>query len=477
MSQVSGAEAVAQPGFVRRMPLVLIAHGAAIVAAWILWRPGLGLLVAALGCVLAVWIVAGGITLWLYLAFSLAPLSDLLAAAWETSAPALWLVPGILLMASGSAPAAVLGLAAVISSTRLLISSRAPKGETIPGGWVAGESIPLLFHDQLEQPAFPVHTVRTMFGALAMQMGILALAGDYPLPAAVCFAAGTAICTGMALARGAAAPRKVAGVRDSAPRILLTLLLTATLTASLVRMEILPEDFGTADHAAAPAETSSLTRAFLRRLAHIPPKPAVVSKPSPAAAETVVTRLVGRTGVPGVVLHRPAKPRSLPLLVWPGARLRLSFEQALAIPFTGEYHLFAASSGTLPENAIGETGTPLENHFGTVAGGAMETVAVQPFDPPIDLTACGKVLVAVACTEIGPLLASMQLLAEEGVEDGGTELMGMNQGREETLEFRLQAAIKPRLVRLIRIQFQRPVERDKSVRVALEGFTLVPRGW
>lgn len=106
----------------------------------------------------------------------------------------------------------------------------------------------------------------------------------------------------------------------------------------------------------------------------------------------------------------------------------------------------------------------------------METVAVQTFDPPIDLTHCRKVLVALTSAETGPALASMQLVAERGVEDAGTELVGNRQAQEETLEFLVPATGKPLRVHAIRILFQRPVDRYKNMRVAVLGFTLVPFG-
>lgn len=451
-------------------------QGTALAAAWVVWKwPGPALLWLALVYVLATWIVAGGITLWVYVAFSLAPFSDLVVASLQTSASVMWLVPGTLLLASRSQLAMAAGLVAVINSTRLLASSRAPKGAPIEVGRRARRSAPMLFRDRAEQPLFSRGAVPTMLGALALQTGIYAIAGDYPLLTAVSFAAVTAIWTAMAVARGAMAARTGARAQYRAPVILLTLLLTVTLTAVLVRMEI-EQEGGAGAVAAETAETPALTRRVLRRLAHVPPEPAVPSKIGAAVSKEVVTRIVGYNGVPGVVLRSPPKPGRRPSLIWAGSQLQLSSDQPLAIPFTGEYHLFPTSSGSLPKGAVSETGTPLENLFGTIGGGTMETVAVQTFDPPIDLTHCRKVLVALTSAETGPALASMQLVAERGVEDAGTELVGNRQAQEETLEFLVPATGKPLRVHAIRILFQRPVDRYKNMRVAVLGFTLVPFG-
>jgi hypothetical protein len=235
-----------------------------------------------------------------------------------------------------------------------------------------------------------------------------------------------------------------------------------------------------------PPEMPGMTRRVLQRLAHVPPTPVATAKAASGARKTVATRVVdpgpaigleARKGIPGVVL-RPKPKRALrPPLIVPGARLQLSYTQPLGIPFTGEYQLYRTSSRTLPAGAIVKTGTPLEGLYGTTNGGPMDTVAVQTFEPQIDLTYCGKVLVALTSTEAMPVLASMQLVAEGRVEDGGTELMGMNPTPEETLEFQVPHTGRRLLVHAIRILFQRPeLDRDKNVRVRVERFTLVPRG-
>jgi hypothetical protein len=150
--------------------------------------------------------------------------------------------------------------------------------------------------------------------------------------------------------------------------------------------------------------------------------------------------------------------------------------EALAVPFTGEYHLFRAGSGGLPKGAIVETGTPLERIYATNNGGPMQMVAVQTFEPPIDLSLWGKVLVTLTSAEATPVLASMQLVAEESVEDGGTELLGMNPEPRQVLEFRVPFTPRSLLVHEIWISFLHPgPDRDKNVQLAVERLTLVPR--
>jgi hypothetical protein len=159
-----------------------------------------------------------------------------------------------------------------------------------------------------------------------------------------------------------------------------------------------------------------------------------------------------------------------------GARFRFFSAQSLAIPFTGEYQLYRTSSGSLPKGAAVESGTPLDVIYGTTNGGPMDTVAVQNFDPPIDLTNCGKVMVAVTSGEKYPALVMLQLVAEGSVEDGGSDLLGMKPARDQILEFQVPVTARPLLVRSLRVAFQRPLaDASKNVRIEVKGFTFLSR--
>jgi hypothetical protein len=261
-------------------------------------------------------------------------------------------------------------------------------------------------------------------------------------------------------------------------RMALTLLLAITLTAALMHTEIAQEGQGTPGTAEIPAVTMSL----LQRLAHVPP---VLEAPPDGASKEVVTRLVNadsastaktRSGVPGVVMRPLNKPGPRLPLSETGARRSTAPTQALTLPFTGEYHLFRANSGGLPRDAVVETGTPLEHVYVMNDGAPMETLAMQTFEPPIDLSLWGKVVVTLTSKETAPVLASMQLVAEDSVEDGGTDLMGMEPERRKVLEFQVPFTRTPVLVHAVWISFLRPgPDRDKNVQLAIERLTLVPR--
>jgi hypothetical protein len=463
------AKRLIQERLSKAAPLLLLTlYGAALVTAWaLLGLPEPGLLGLAFLYVLSMWIAAGGITLWIYLALSQESSSALLAAAARSSASAVWLVPGALLLASHSQLSVAAGLVAIIGSTGMLAARLVPRGVTIrKRRRRLGQTEPLLFRYTSESRAYVRRQAGPAFlGALALQTGIYGLSGEYPLLAAASFAAATAIWTAMSVARGAT-KRAAATTRTpyAGPRMVLTLLMAVTLTAALVRKDFPQEDPGTAQIAGIP----SMTQSLLQRLAHLPPVLAASPGAARASKKEVVTRLVSaeaENGVPGVIMRPRLQPA--PRLPSIGSRTgsRIAPAEPFALPFTGEYHLFRANSGGLPRDAVVETGTPLEHVYVMNSGASMETLAVQTFSPPIDLSLCGRISVAL-----------MQLVAEGSVEDGGTELMGMTRERRQVLEFSVPITRRPLLVHAIRISFRHPgPDHDKNVQLAVERLTLVPR--
>ena len=449
----------------------------ALIAAWTIWRPtDVRLLGVSLVYALALWIAAEAVTIWIYFAFSVAPFPELLASSLPISASAMWCLPGVLLLAGRSPVAVVLGVAAITNSARLLVSNRVPKGGAIATRRrSARDWEPPLFGCQLAQPVdLSRETIPIVMGALALETGVYAIAREYALLAAAAFATAAAIWSVVSVARGAMEPRTETHAPYSTLGILLTLLLTVTLTAVLLRKEIVQEGPSSA------VELPGMTSRMLRRLAHVPPRPtapAVASGVAVAQLVDTAPAFADKERIPGVVLSPRPAPRPRPRLILRGLRSRSSIGQSLAIPFTGVYHLFGTSSKSLPANSIWETGTPLRNLYRTNNGSPMETDAVQPFEPPIDLTRCGKVSVAVTSAETMPVLASMLLAAERTVVDGGSDLLGMKPGRGELLEFQIPFTARRLLVHEIRISFQRlGPDLDKNVRIAVERLTLEQRG-
>ncbi len=481
--------------------LLMALHVTAMVSVWTLFHSsGTGLRWLALAYVLAIWTLAGWITFGSYLVSSWAHFPDVVAAAFVASSHAMWFVPGALALSARSPFVIAVGVAVIVNATRLMAVSRPPQGRKPPvrrrrEHLEESEPVPSLFAYQPAQVVYlSADTVPGMAGALALQAGVYALYGSYPLLAVFSFAAATALWVSASVARGAVKARRTLAPY-SAIFVILTLMLTVMLTAVLLNKTVVREIPATD-----LADKPGITPRVLRRLAHIPPEPGpppsvAISAGPKTLLTTVVDPAMGNStvadaktpdagkdlkGIPGVILRPPppATPKIPPVVppVLSGARFRFSTAQPLAIPFTGEYQLYRTSSGSLPKGAAVESGTPLDAIYGTTNGGPMDTVAVQTFDPPIDLTNCVKVLVAVTSGEKFPALVMLQLVTQGSVEDGGSDLLGMKPVRDQVLEFLVPVTARPLLVHSLRIAFQRPLaDASKNVRIEVKGFTFLSR--
>ena len=469
--------------------------GLQVCAAFAIWvhfgRVPLAQVPLALAYVFTLWMVAWAITLGVFVAISLARFRTLVGTSLRASASVMWLIPGLMLVASYSPLEVAVGLAVVALGTGLLATSRPPKGASIPQKPVFDAvDEPLLFAPP-EPDLLSRDTLLTVTAALLVQVCIYALASRYPLLAGATVAAITAIWSTMSVAHGVMEPKTWSKTPYAALGVLTTLLFTVTLTAVLVQVEVVQEMPLVKGDATDAPEPPSRTGRLFERLTQVPPPIALpqvataqpsepggsgkqvaqVVDPTPAAEEHVLG------GIPGVILRPKGTRTQKPQLTVAGLRYSFAGTQPLSIPFTGEYEMFRTTSGKLPAGASIEAGTPLERVYGTTNGGSMETVAVQTFDPPLDLSHCRKIMVALTSAEQMPLLASMQFVGAEGVEEGGTDLLGMKPAREQTLEFQVPPTNRPMLIRSIRISFMRPLlDRNKNVRIAVERFTLVPAG-
>jgi hypothetical protein len=422
--------------------------------------------------VLVTWALAAGITWWIYAAVSLAGFGELLAAAVPASASAMWFPPAMLLVTAPQAAARWAGVLLVANTVRLLFSRRAP-GKRLRGGRPAprSTSVPFGFYAGRQPLLFWREKLPPILGALAFQAGLYALSVEYPRSAAACFAAGAAIWTRCSVARGAYQPPRGPKLLHSALTIFLTLLLATALFMVQFAMD---ERFADSP---GPLETAQRTFGQLPQ----------ASQPKLAAAEQFAlpvftpTHEVGKSGgngVPGVVLRPEAKPLLRTMLWLPAAATGFSISGPLTIPFTGEYRLYRASSGSLPPGAVIDVGTPLDAIYVTTNGAPMETEAYQRLEPPMDFGNCDRIQLAFLTAEEFPASVSLQLETAGGTKDLGTQIFGLTPAREQTIEFALPAALRHPRVSAIRVFFHRePSRLNQSTRVAIQGFTLVPRGF
>jgi hypothetical protein len=421
---------------------------------------------------LLTWALAAGITVWVYAAVSLADFGDLLAAAVRASAPAMWFPPAMLLVTAPWPAARLAGILLVANTVRLLFSRR-PPGMRLRPVRPAPRKVPVpsyLYSDP--QPwLFWRQTLPPVLGALAFQAGLYALWVEYPRLAAACFATGAAIWTRCSIGRGAYQPGGKPNLPHAALAILLTLLLATALSTGQLAMDARFVD--------TPGLLETARRVFGRLPDASQPKPeAAKQSATPVFTPTHEIGKSGGNGVPGVVLLPVAKPLPRNRLWLPGAATVSSVSRPLAVPFSGEYHLYRASSGSLPPGASVYVGTPLDAIYVTTNQTPMETEAYQRLVPPIDLGNCDSIQVALSTAEALPASASMKLETAGGTLDLGTQIFGLTRAREQTVEFALPPSTRRLRVSAIRVVFHRnPSQQDQSTRVAVQGFTLVPRAF
>jgi len=420
--------------------------------------------------VLLAWALAAGITLWVYAAVSLADFGDLFFAAVRASAPAMWLPPAMLLVTAPSAGLRLAGILLVANTVRLLFSRRPPGMRLRPARPARRRaSVPIYLYSDPQPLLFWRETLPPVLGALAFQAGLYALWVEYPRLAAACFAAGAVIWTRCSIGRGAYQSGGKPNLARAALAILLTLLLAASLSIGQFATE---ERF---------VDSPGLLETARRVFGRLPDASQAKLETARQSATPVFTPTheIGRSGgngVPGVVLRPEAKPLPRTKLWLPRTATVFSVSRPLSVPFSGEYHLYRASSGSLPPGALVYAGTPLDAIYVTTNQTAMETEAYQSFEPPIDFVNCDTIQVVLSTAEVFPASASMKLETAGGMLDLGTQIFGLTRAPEQTIEFALPALSRRLRVSAIRVVFHRnPAQQDQSTRVAIQGFTLVPR--
>ena len=467
----------------RRRRYVLAVEAALAVAALWLIGPRLaalrvaGPVGAALLLVLLSWGCAFVIELTIFFAVSWDDFLDLLLSSLCASAPAMWFAPAILLLATPSRFALAMGLLLVANTMRLLVSRNVPQK-------LAPVTLPPRRRDRLFRYAtsatdapFWREALPPVLGALALQMGLCGIWTGHQLYSAALIACGAAIWTWSSIARGAMRRNE-----KRASHWLLSVALTFLLATVLSFAQVGGSELGLLE---------TMRRAWQQLQYEPPPKPPQVSRPtvarliSPqrnAAEKAIPKKTIGAPGTdltPGVIL-REAKPLREPLSAPPSTRTRNNkpgvADQPVTIPFSGEYRLYPSSSAGLKHGWSVESGTLLEHVYSTTLGGSLETEAFQRFHPPVDFAGCGKIRLTLASEEEGPFGVTMELAVEDGLVDLGSEAMWFDRRGEETLEFTVPAGSRNLLVGAIRMVFHRiPRQGGQSMRVAVRGFTLVPR--
>jgi hypothetical protein len=426
--------------------------------------PDWGVLRVSLLSVIFAWASAAVALAAIYAVRSLDHAARLLVSACAAAAPAMLFPPATLLLSSPSPAVIAMGIALIANSARLLVLHANPRKKLQKRRKTRGKQ---RFFVAFERRGGLSAGVA---GALAFQTGLGALWGGYPLAAAVFVVIATAIWTFSSIAKGSSEPH----TSRSLPHALLSLTLTLLLSTAIAAREFAKEPEGT------------YSAGWLDSTVHLWNRVALGQMAKPREAKQTVTKVVasrpeilvkGNELVPGVIFRPEVKREArAAMFVAPRMVRPLNVVRPLSVVFSGEYHLFPTSSGTVQKDATVYRGTPMDAEYVNTSGGPMETEARQFMQPPVDLANCGAIRVHLLSGERTPALATMQLIAGRRTLDLGSEVFGVGGKEREVLEFTLPAADQFQADE-IRIVFRGdPMRRNRSAKIAIESFVLLPRG-
>jgi hypothetical protein len=433
---------------------------------------------------LAALLLSGAITFLLLLAVRRIERAEAVGVTLRTCAAGVWFAPAAILLGSSSPLATVAALVLVMSVTRVLCSQwrLTPKLEEAAPLLVPQEDS-LFGSGQLPDGFLPRDFWPAMAVAVALQTGWAASSIGRKSTAAAFYALAAALLTAYAISSGVwdrqrqpVLPRAFMGV---AVTLLLAILVTVIGTAVLMMGgggEELGGGSGVADVSHPPA-------------APPPPLPAQARKyqPPPIDPARLGPAMNVPGGFPGVILWPETAP--VPMLVEPlpeGDGLsRRPPSQPFVIPFAGAYWMFRWPLTRPPANSFVRRGTPADSFFSTVDGWPLSMEAHQMMQREIDLKCCSKVLLAIRNADRYPGTVAIEL----GLINRGGLPFRMGSARvnstpdltrnpvipaTETLEFTVPDRA-PRFDEFDVIYHRLKFREDKSVRIAIEKFVLVPR--
>jgi hypothetical protein len=331
--------------------------------------------------------------------------------------------------------------------------------------------------------------------AFCLQAGLAAVALRYPLLGASCLCMGTALLTVFRVAAGAAEAGRVPALPQALLGVLATMALAVILTAAGTpgRSIGTSKGFGERFGSQRPGLVAS-ARALLSQLFYGRPEP----KASGTAAKKAAPDDAGEdTGVPGgfpgVVLWPEIKSYTTLIAPPPPPGHGLFYgpaPQPLGIPFYGEYWLFRWPFDRPPPRSMLRRGTPTAMSFSTTDRERLHMEAHQKLESSIAVDCCSEIDLEIANADRFP---GTVLLALAVIDSSKTRPSSLSLGVEpvesrpdlarepvlpvrETLHFAMRAASWLGQFDEFRVTFYRDSSRaDKSARIAIQRFVLVPR--
>jgi hypothetical protein len=427
----------------------------------------------------AAWLAGAAVTLGLYLIcdslFSQDfPAGEIGRAVMRTAATAVWFVPAIVLASALHPGALAAALVLVHHVTRLLywqwrVSAPIAAEASVETDRLFATS--LAAGPPLVRQLAPALLLSTLLQASIAMM----ILHRYGLARGL-FYASTATITILVMTVYDSTPKTGGSIRRSCAGLVLSLLLAGGLTVGSLtpRARGGSGSAGGKDGAGYPANPLQQT-------------PGV---PRPIYNETGES--FPTDSVPGVILWpeiRPVPTLIAPLPAGHGSVPRTTPQQPMSIPFSGEYWLYRWPYARPPHNSYLKRGNPAALSFRTTDHRPLQMEAHHKLDQAVDLRCCSQIQIAIRNSDrqAGSISLELVLLNTEvspvRKQSLGTaavktvlEQARSGPGAMETLQFAVPAESGLDEFNELQVIFVRDRERmDKSAKIAIERFILVPR--
>jgi hypothetical protein len=418
--------------------------------------------------------------LWLFLPDKQA--GQLLSTTFRTASVAVWFAPACILLSQLSPATLVAALVLVITATRLLYNEWSAGSPPLPPKPVAGP-LGLFGFFTIKRPMVTRQLVTGLAAACALQAGVISVWWRHPMLAGAWFVLAAAITTLFAMVSGAVEDSRPPALPRSAMGMALTVLLAAGLTVGGLRVA---RGRGNADGepgdpagANAPPGAVASAKEILKSLFGDEDKPstgpgAYTPKPPPMAPG------IAPDGTfPGVILM--PDPRPVARLVAPpprGLAVGTAPDQPYGIPFDGPYLYYRWPYRRPPPTSILQHGTPAQMSFSTTDHTMLNMEAVQKFDEPVDLSCCRAVRIDIWNADRYPDTVDLDFYCNDRRMGWAPVRSTPDLKREpmvavaETVEI---PVVGGGACSEFKVRFRRRlIHTDKSPRMALERFVLVP---
>ena len=395
---------------------------------------------------------------------------DVIRATFRGSAAAVWFAPSVILLTQLSPAAVIPALVLVINATHMLYTQwrvHQPPGIELP------HASGLFARVQLPERRFLKEVGPGLAVSFTLQMGACAVLLRRHALAGIAFTAGTAMLTVLALATRAVPqqpPRTM-------PRSFLALALTVLLAIGLTIGGMIP-NFMRGAGGGESSGSSTDTR---------PGMPGAGPDNLPPASAAGFAD----GGFPGVILWPEIKP--IPTLIAPmpqaaDGSFAPALVRPLSIPFSGEYWMYRWPYARPPRTSFFQRGTPSQLSFSSTDRRPIQMEAHHKLDQPVALSCCSAIRLEISNADRYRGTISLELVLIDNESDSSVSLGRVSVasmpdlGRDpiipvpETLDFRIPEAASSRKFDEFKIVFERVRWRtDKSAKVAIERFLLVPR--